>query len=179
MTMQEQEREIIERLVSDVLAAGYVVSVFDGEATALKRSDDLSEIMGALASTDMDTLIVSESPLGVWLGNVDLVYGNDPWEVIADHTDTPLMRDLLAGAEAVADKIEADDLGDDLAAVVQQQEAGLAMRAPRGACPALVHAPVTCEGRTLKNSFGVIFGTCVSEEIAAEVARLLNRRDQD
>lgn len=37
---QRVEREIAQRVIKDVLAAGYTISVNDGEETTLKRSTD-------------------------------------------------------------------------------------------------------------------------------------------
>jgi len=34
------------------------------------------------------------------------VYGNDGYDVICDYSDTPIMADLLNGANELADKLE-------------------------------------------------------------------------
>jgi len=43
---------------------------------------------------------------GTRVGQFDLIHGNEPWELIADHTDTPEMWTLVAGANALGDLME-------------------------------------------------------------------------
>jgi hypothetical protein len=99
------ERRITSKLVGDILAAGHMISVYDGEAYALVQSTDKRQIMEALASTDQDTLFIKGAD-GKPVGVVALVYGNDGWDVISDHTDTPAMAELLAHANAYARSLE-------------------------------------------------------------------------
>jgi hypothetical protein len=101
------ELHIIRQLVTTVLDKGFTVSVYDGGAWPVKRSSDVATIMDALRSTDQDSLVIRD-PTGPWsrVGIVHLIYGNSPWEVIADHTDTPQMCELLEPADAAAKMIE-------------------------------------------------------------------------
>lgn len=95
------ERAIIRRAVRDLLAAGYLVGVFDGEAVALERSCWLPAIMAAIMSTDEDVLRVYETyGAGKKLGAVQLIYGNG-WDVLADHAEA--LTDVLAGAHQLAE----------------------------------------------------------------------------
>lgn len=80
----ETEGRIARKLVQHALASGYAVSVYDGEAWALKRSRKLADIMGALFSTDDDTLVFRDAE-GARVGSVNLVYGNDGYDVISDY----------------------------------------------------------------------------------------------
>jgi len=58
---QEIERQIIERLVQDALAAGFQITVDDGgEEPSLKRSTDPDAIMAAVMLTDEDFLYYSK-----------------------------------------------------------------------------------------------------------------------
>lgn len=102
---EDCERAIIGKLVGDALAKGYVVSVNDGGAWVVKRSHQIDDVMGAIMTTDEDVLLFRDAE-DQRLGVVCLVYGNAPWEVIADYTDKPAIRDLLAGAEELARQIE-------------------------------------------------------------------------
>lgn len=105
------ERAIIRRAVRDILAAeggAYCISVHDGESWPVKRSRDLDEIMADIGQCDDETIRIRrvDSPSGsVSSGNVYFVYGNDGWDVIADHTDSTLVHELLAGANQLADEL--------------------------------------------------------------------------
>jgi hypothetical protein len=83
MTLKTVERQIIERLVSDLLKDGYLVSVNDGEETVLVNSQEKKEILAAMFSTDEDVLYVSHprKPKS-W---VKLIRGNDQ-DVISSHS---------------------------------------------------------------------------------------------
>lgn len=98
------ELHIISKVVEAALSKGFTVSVNDGEAWTVKRSRDIAAIMAALGSTDGDELMIRDANRRI--GSIYLVYGNQPWEVIADHTDTLKMRELLESAELVAQQIE-------------------------------------------------------------------------
>lgn len=96
------ERAIVRCLVVTILdcASNYSVSVFDGAETALSKSRNIDEIMGAIMSTDMDSLNLHEGTR--YVGFVSLVYGNDGWDVIADNSDTPEVNRVVADAEVLA-----------------------------------------------------------------------------
>ena len=101
------ERAIIRRAVRDILAArdgAYCISVYDGEEYPVKRSRDLDQIMADIGQCDEETIVVRHvGEKGTKVGSIYLVYGNDGWDVIADHTDSPLMGELLAEANRLAD----------------------------------------------------------------------------
>lgn len=105
------ERAIIRRAVRDILAAedgAYCISVNDGEAWPVKRSRDLDTIMANIGQCDEESIRIRrvDSPAGtVSSGNLYFVYGNDGWDVIADHTDSPLVHELLTGANELADEL--------------------------------------------------------------------------
>lgn len=106
------ERAIIRRAVRDILAAhdgAYCISVSDGEAWPVKRSRDLDTIMADIGQCDEESIRIRRvaDPVGSGpsCGNVYFVYGNDGWDVIADHTDSLLVTELLAGASELADEL--------------------------------------------------------------------------
>jgi hypothetical protein len=102
------ERAIIERLVSDALFfQGYSVSHSDGEAITVSRSRDIAPIMAQLQAYDEEGLIFHDAQ-GLRVGVVSLVYGNSGYDVIANHTVNERMSALVAGAERLADTLEAD-----------------------------------------------------------------------
>jgi hypothetical protein len=85
MNDRENEKKIYTKLVELLIADGYDVSVNDGGETTVKRSRDPDEIVAALRTTDEDTLIVT-GPILRRSAVVQLVYGNAPDEVVADHS---------------------------------------------------------------------------------------------
>ncbi len=106
------ERAIVRRMVRDILQAGggaYCVSIYDGEDYPLKRSRDLDAIMADIGQCDEETIVVRHvtkpADGGEKLGSIYLVYGNDGWDVIADHTASHSMDELLAGANQMSDAI--------------------------------------------------------------------------
>ena len=114
-SLDPQTEKIITRLLEDVLAAGWLVSIDIGEDTLeLERSADREHILSLLNATGQDLLILSrpENPGDLTGPAICLVYGNDPHEVISDYSTS--IAPLLAGAEALANQI-AEDLAYELA----------------------------------------------------------------
>jgi hypothetical protein len=87
------ETTICTRIVSRALAAGYAVSVYDGEEYPVKRSTNKAAIVAAMFSTDADTLVIRAAD-GSKIGSVYLVYGNGE-DVVCDHTDSPAIAALV------------------------------------------------------------------------------------
>lgn len=79
-----EEQVIVRRLIRTFLSKGYLISVWDGEAWALKKSNNSRAIIKALRTTDEDTVVIRDSE-GERLGFVYLVWGNGE-DVIADCT---------------------------------------------------------------------------------------------
>ena len=82
---QSIERRIVGNLVKIGLDRGYDISLNDGEEWTVKNSKVFDEIMSAIMTTDED-LLLFRGLAGERIGTVFLVYGNDGWDVIADHT---------------------------------------------------------------------------------------------
>ena len=105
--MNDKERQVVEKLLADILAAGHAVSVLDIEADALPLpSRDKQEILEMLDQTGEDVLVVVDKS-GAALGDIRLIY--DDWgdaagpDVIADYSTA--LEPLLAGAEALAESL--------------------------------------------------------------------------
>ena len=103
------EQQIARAAVKSLTSAGYKISVFDGEAYALAKTDDASAILDAMFCTDGDVLYVYTPPAannGAWerIGFVEFVYGNSGWDVISDHSSS--LESVLHSASALADKLE-------------------------------------------------------------------------
>lgn len=88
-------------VVADALSRGYMLSVYEGEGWAIKRSTDAAAIMEALGSTDSD-LITARTADGERVGSVWLIYGNG-CDLISDSTDTPAVDLWLSAATAYAE----------------------------------------------------------------------------
>jgi hypothetical protein len=111
----ETERAIVERLVSDALFfCGYSVSHRSGSALTVARSRDIAPIMKQLHACDKESLSFHDAD-DKCVGSVWLEYGNSGYRVLADHTVNDQMTDLVAGAQRLADVLEAEAMsGSDL-----------------------------------------------------------------
>jgi len=97
------EARVARKLVKAALAAGYTVSVNDGEEWTVKRSTKEREIIDALATTDEDRLLLrspTANDIGDVIGSFWLIYGNDESgeELISDHTDNDICARLYRAA---------------------------------------------------------------------------------
>jgi hypothetical protein len=79
----ETEGRICSFLVKHALAAGYTVSVHDGEEWSVIRSTKYTEIMEELFTTDSNSLLIRDKD-GKRLGSIELIYGNDGYDVMGD-----------------------------------------------------------------------------------------------
>ena len=83
------ERRVVRRVVSDLLNAGYVLNVSYGEGPELDSyTGNARTILAALQECDEEVLLAVPAPETPDLphGWVLFVYGNDGYDVIADHT---------------------------------------------------------------------------------------------
>lgn len=97
------EKKIVGRLVTDILATGVTVSIYDGEEFALEDSNDEAAIYAALSSTDTDRIYVHDLS-HKRVGWILLVWGNDV-DIISDYT-TNLSPKLTAGANSLAEELD-------------------------------------------------------------------------
>ena len=99
------ERAVTRKLIKAALAAGYTISVNDGEEWTVKRGSKLKTVTDALATTGEDTLrlhAADPSKTVGWhnAGSFDLIWGNadDGSELLADYTDNDICNSLWAQA---------------------------------------------------------------------------------
>lgn len=85
----EAERRMARALVKACLDRGHLISVNDGEEWVVHRSANKAEIMKALFSTDEDYLHL-RSPAGEKLGWFRLIYGNEGYDVVSDHSSNDI-----------------------------------------------------------------------------------------
>lgn len=98
------ERKIVSKVVKDALDAGFTVDVFNGEETVIKDSKDMAAILKEMFSVDDERLYFRKA--GQRMGWVQLIYGNDGTDVIADYTATPAIEGIVAGATRMAELID-------------------------------------------------------------------------
>jgi hypothetical protein len=104
---QAVERKIVVQAITDLLKAGFAITVNDGEDDVVEDSLDHNEVLDAMFSTDEDYLIVRKSPYVGSYGWVRFIYGNDGPDVINDYTTKleEVLADTLALVEAEEEKL--------------------------------------------------------------------------
>lgn len=105
MKTHEIEQKIAKQIITDAIAAGYLISVDDGGEVVIKRSRNKAEIVAAMFSTDSDTLTIRKAD-GTRVGAIFLVYGNGA-DVISDYTDNSEIQRLLTRPLATSDQMSA------------------------------------------------------------------------
>lgn len=94
------ERKICRAVIKDALKDGFKISVYDGEAFAIKRSDNFRAICAALMSTDEDVLQLYKADKKE--GWIHFIYGNTGWDVVHDYTTN--LEHLMKTANDISDK---------------------------------------------------------------------------
>ncbi len=81
------EEKIASRVIDDLLANDYLISVDDGMVTTVVKSADKQMILHAMSSADDDRLYVykKDDPFRLH-GWIRFFYGNDGWDVVNDYT---------------------------------------------------------------------------------------------
>lgn len=103
---QAIEKRIVRKIVQDAIDMGYRMNIDNGgdDEELPGPSNNFDEINKALFATDEEHLFFYDVD-GKHCGTVFLVYGNDGWDVICDHSATPLVESILAGANALVDEL--------------------------------------------------------------------------
>lgn len=106
----ETEGRICSRLVRHGLAAGYLISVNDGEEWTVVKSTKYREIMEELFTTDENTILFHNAE-GKRIGSVFLVFGNSGYDVMADQSapdwqSLDAFTDWLKPVSEYADRFE-------------------------------------------------------------------------
>ena len=104
-TRQMIEKGIAKRVVRAAIEAGYTVSLWDGGEWTVKRSSKLPEVIRAMFTVDEESLEFRNAEGGL-IGTVWMVYGNDGFDAISDHTATDTMERLLVDANKYAESME-------------------------------------------------------------------------
>lgn len=78
------EQTIASRLARKIAARGYLTSVWEGEAYAIKFESDPAKVIRELGSTDMDRLVIRDSNKQR-IGTILLIWGNGE-DLISDYS---------------------------------------------------------------------------------------------
>lgn len=97
------ERRVIRRLVTRAIAAGYTVSIHNGEDWEIQWSTRTNDVMDCIMATDEDYLRVCNHGKQI-MATFRLIYGNSPAEVIADHSTNALAEDLYSHSAGKEDE---------------------------------------------------------------------------
>lgn len=104
-TTDDRHQQIARKLLTDIVDAGCMFSIYDGGEWVVRRSVDVEAGLAAMFTSDEDVISVRRLT-GEQVGQFDLLHGNEPWELIADYSDTAEMRAIIAGADALGDLME-------------------------------------------------------------------------
>lgn len=99
------EKTIVKKIVGSAIANGYKVSVWDGDEWACRFETDNGAIMASLFHTDIEHIHIDDSNCQT-VGRICLVYGNNGYDVVADHTDSSRIDEILESANAYAEQME-------------------------------------------------------------------------
>jgi len=102
------EKQIGRAIVKSAITKGYSVTIdngggWDGDFE-IEKETNLTKAYKALMATDEETIFFNKGPHKV--GAVKLVYGNDGWDVIADHSISYEVHEILEPAFDLATKYE-------------------------------------------------------------------------
>lgn len=104
--MHAAEFTIINKLVEDILAAGFEIAVANAECATVKTTANVDTILFNLHQCDEETLYLKNpKDENAWKRKrdwVQLIYGNET-EVIAEYTED--IEWLVAGALELAEQI--------------------------------------------------------------------------
>lgn len=101
------ERKVVRFAVRQLLAAGYSITVNNGEECPVRKSTREHSIMGAIQQCDEEWLniwLTGDEGKDVRIGTIALVYGNSGPEVIADYSTS--LETVLEPVMQYCEKLE-------------------------------------------------------------------------
>lgn len=106
MNIESMEREIIKALVGEAFKQGFTKIIIDNGGDDDERiiCTNLEEVMASIRQTDEENLFF-EHPDGRAMPWVFLVYGNDGYDVIADHSWS--LNKMIDTIQPLIDTLEA------------------------------------------------------------------------
>lgn len=104
MSIQEAEKLVSERLVKDLLAAGFQLRVENGDGVPSDLLTTEQEALEAMGLADIDTILVHAEDKVVAKGWVRLIYGECGYDLIQDYTCG--LSEWLEPIEEFCDQLE-------------------------------------------------------------------------
>jgi hypothetical protein len=98
---QALERKVITALLKQAIAAGYTVTVDNGEEFVIKESASVRDILKVMFTVDEEWLRFSKD--GKHIGTAALIYGECGWDVIADYHC--VLEPIMTEANRIADEL--------------------------------------------------------------------------
>lgn len=96
------EKLIVGKLVTDLLAAGLTITIWNGgETSEIEDCTDAAKIFAELGASDQDELTMDRD--GQYAGWIRLVWGNDAC-VISDYSIR--LEAIMAAANALAEELD-------------------------------------------------------------------------
>lgn len=83
---REIEKKIATKTLETLITAGFEISVYDGQDIVITRSTNVESILDKMFSVDDEQILLYKPDDRKRHGWVQFVYGNDGWDVIADHS---------------------------------------------------------------------------------------------
>ena len=83
--MNDQEKKYLREIIKRAIADGCIVSVDDGEDTAIACSRDVEAILASLGHCEEESIILHNNIGRNYVGRIYLVYGNAPDELVCDY----------------------------------------------------------------------------------------------
>lgn len=103
------ERAIVRQVLTDIVAMGFTFNVYYGGGQyAMHGSiDNVHKGMCEIGACDEERVyIYQRGDKARCVGSILLVYGNDGYDVIADHSDNGTLAMILVNAEKLSEVIE-------------------------------------------------------------------------
>ena len=106
MNIESMERQIIKALVTEALKRGFtkIIIANGGDVEEQVTCHYLKEVMASIRQTDEEYMffVHPDNPKMSW---VFLVYGNDGYDVIADHSSS--LNEMINTIQPLIDTLEA------------------------------------------------------------------------
>ena len=93
---------IARRLITDAIAAGYNIKVYDGQDILSPQKQNAKSILDLMFGVDEEFLFIYKNYTRI--GWVRFIYGNEGWDVISDYSTSLGELGIMKEAEKLADE---------------------------------------------------------------------------
>lgn len=109
MNIESMEREIIKALVGEAFKQGFTKIIIDNGGDERIYCSDIEEVMASIRQTDEEHMFFAHPDVAK-MPCVFLVYGNDGYDVIADHSTS--LDEMIDTIQPLIDTLEEQFHGD-------------------------------------------------------------------